>query len=64
MTAPISKLLKVYRATEDMAQFDLARQIGIPPETLCRIEQGKTGNQITTVKIISWMFGGKPCASK
>jgi DNA-binding XRE family transcriptional regulator len=56
-TAPLGKMLRVYRASQDISQKVLARDIGIEAATLCRIEDGKTGDQITIGKIIVWLLG-------
>ena len=50
-------MLRVYRASQDISQKVLARDIGIEAATLCRIEDGKTGDQITIGKIIVWLLG-------
>jgi DNA-binding XRE family transcriptional regulator len=56
-TAPLGKMLRVYRASQDISQKDLAADIGIEAATLCRIEDGKTGDQHTIGKIIAWLLG-------
>jgi DNA-binding XRE family transcriptional regulator len=54
----LGKVLRVYRASQDIKQNKLADDIGIPPETLCRIEDGKGGNPATIGRIIAWLLGG------
>jgi DNA-binding XRE family transcriptional regulator len=53
----LGKVLRVYRASQDIKQNKLADEIGIPAETLCRIEDGRGGNPYTVGRIIAWLLG-------
>jgi len=54
----VGKLLVLYRTMNDLNQRDLAKEIGVLPSTMCRLENGKAADQYTMVKIINWMFSG------
>jgi transcriptional regulator with XRE-family HTH domain len=56
-TPRIGKLLKLWRATQEVEQHKLAAEIGMQPSTLCRLEAGKSVDMPTTIKVIAWMFG-------
>jgi DNA-binding XRE family transcriptional regulator len=56
-TAPLGRMLRVYRASQDISQKVLAETIGIEAATLCRIEDGKTGDQKTVGLVIAWILG-------
>lgn len=53
----ISKMMRLYRATSDKDQKEIAADIGIPAKTLSRLENGKGIDQLATIKIMAWLFG-------
>ena len=53
----ISKMMRLYRATSDQDQKEIAADIGIPAKTLSRLENGKSIDQQATIKVMAWLFG-------
>lgn len=52
----LSKSLSAYRQKHDMSQRDLAKSIGLPISTMCRVEQGKDFDLNTFSKLLAWMI--------
>lgn len=49
--------MRLYRATSDQDQKEIAADIGIPAKTLSRLENGKSIDQQATIKVMAWLFG-------
>lgn len=58
--APIRKMIRQYRVMHDLEQKTLAREIGVSASSLCRFEGGKAMDEISTVKLIAWLFNPAP----
>lgn len=57
-TIPLGDVLTAYRAVHGIEARDLARDIGIHPATLSRIESGQRGpDAATLVRIVAWLTG-------
>lgn len=52
----ISKIIKLYRAVNDIGVRELANELKISPATLSRIENGKDVEGKTMLLIINWLF--------
>lgn len=56
MPAKLGEVLECYRQMNRLRQRDLADELGLPISTICRIENGKSCDQDTTIKLINWLF--------
>lgn len=56
----IGKLLRLWRAVENIGLREAAKELGISPATLSRIENGKSVDAATFLKLIYWLFGSAP----
>lgn len=52
----LAKLLKAYRQKYDIGQQTIADELGVTRSKICRIEQGTSCDQKTTIKLIDWIF--------
>lgn len=53
----IGKLLRLWRAIENIGVREAAKELGVSPATLSRIENGKPMDAATMLKLIRWLFG-------
>jgi predicted transcriptional regulator len=60
----IGIVIRKYRVTQEIDQKDLAKEIGIKPAVLSRMEGGNDVSQDTVIKIINWLFTDQETASK
>lgn len=54
----LAKLIRLYRAVENISLRVLAKQIGISASTLSRVERGYECDQTTMLFLIRWLFEG------
>lgn len=60
----IGIVIRKYRVTQEIDQKDLAKEIGIKPAVLSRMEGGNDVSQDTVIKIINWLFTDQETARK
>lgn len=53
----IGEVLKAVRYDRKLNQRELAKEIGVLPSTICRIENGKSYDAAAFFKIFRWLFG-------
>lgn len=52
----IGKLLKLYRHVNEIEFRKFAKEVGVSPATLCRIESGKKCSMDVSLKLLLWLF--------
>jgi transcriptional regulator with XRE-family HTH domain len=52
----LARALQLYRVTEGLSLNKLAKEIGLDPSQLCRIEQGREARSPAVAKLIAWLF--------
>lgn len=55
----IGRLLRLYRSVNEIGCRAMARELGISPATLSRIERGHQMDLATWVKVQAWLLGRK-----
>lgn len=55
----LGEMLRLYRSINKWTMRELAREIGIMPSTLCRIEHGQAMDAATYLKLQVWMMRGE-----
>jgi transcriptional regulator with XRE-family HTH domain len=53
----VARLLKTWRVIANLGIREVAKEIGVSPATLSRIERGEEMNGQTLAKVIMWMLG-------
>lgn len=56
----IGDVIRDWRTMNRMGQRDAAKAIGVSTATMCRIEQGKSVDQVNMMKLLNWLFGTSP----
>ena len=52
----LGRIIRRYRAFEEISLRDLAKQTGVSLPTLSRIERGKMPDAPTLVRLLLWLF--------
>ncbi len=60
----LGKIIKYYRAMNDMTQRQLAKEIGTGYATICRIERGHAIDALTLLRVKNWMCAASLVAPK
>lgn len=58
--SPLRVMLKQYIALGAVEQNKIAQEIGVANSTLSRFLSGKMMDQDGTLKLIAWLFWGRP----
>jgi transcriptional regulator with XRE-family HTH domain len=55
----LGKIIADYRYMNRLGIREVAKQIGMSPATLCRIENGKPCDSDNMAKLMLWLFASK-----
>jgi len=60
----IGEVMRSWRRIKDIGVREAAQQIGVSHGTVSRIERGEQIDAVTMMKLMKWLFDGKPKVKK